>query len=214
MNNKSARSKKNQQPDHFAIAMFSIFTLLLLALTIPALLILGKVINLSDKKKFTKIKNTLSKSNQQNSSNDKRSRNIKVYQQLILKINTEGEHLARRKDGFFSERTQLGRELNIRLEKITHQLQQEENSRDQNPIDIDEIYSFEHARLTKIGQIYNFSIALYLGCLWLLLNTTSPIYALSFSGLIAGAVVLIYYWVEVPYRPEEESPDRDSDIYH
>lgn len=195
-----------------AIGFILLLSLATAALIMPAVLLLGALVNRSDRRKFTNQSSQFEQTSPRKGDSAKRQRNLKIYQQLLQRIEQEGEGLQRRKDGFFSERSELGKSLNIKLEKIQRQIENEQaviGHVDFNP----KAKLAEQERLGRMRKLYSRTIWLYL----LTLAGFAVKYGFPMAALIAGgisAVILLGgLWLYVPARIEEDVPERHSEIH-
>jgi hypothetical protein len=211
------RTKANDKAGGWFFLILAVGFVLLLslataALIMPAVLLLGALVNRSDRRKFTNQSSQFEQTSPRKGDSAKRQRNLKIYQQLMQRIEQQGEGLQRRKDGFFSERSELGKTLNIQLEKIQRQIENEQaviGHVEFNP----KSRLAEQERLERMRTLYSRSIWLYL----LTLGGFAVKFGLPMAALIAGgisAVILLGgLWLYVPTRIEENVPERHSEIH-
>lgn len=211
------RKKANNEAGGYVLLAVGICFILVLslataALIMPAVLLLGALVSRSDRRKFNTQSTSFEQTSPKKGDSVKRQRNLKIYQQLLQRIEKEGEGLQRRKDGYFSERSELGKTLNIKLEKIQRQIENEQQvigHVEFNP----KAKLAEQERLERMRKLYSRSIWVYL----LALAGFTAKFGLPMASLIAGgisAVILLGgLWLYVPSRMEEPVPERHSEIH-
>lgn len=211
------RTKANDKAGRLMFLIMAVGFILLLslataALIMPAVLLLGSLVNRSDRRKFTNQSSQFAQTSPRKGDSAKRQRNLKIYQQLMQRIEQQGEGLQRRKDGFFSERSELGKTLNAQLEKIQRQIENEKTvigHVEFNP----KAKLAEQERLDRMRKLYSRAFWIYL---FTLAGFTVK-YGLAIAALIAGgisAVILLGgLWLYVPARIEEDIPERHSEIH-
>lgn len=212
-------AKRNKPNNGASYAVLAILVLGIISLSIstaalimPAVLILGRLVNSSDRRKFNSQSALFTQTSPKKGDASKRQRNLKIYQQLLQRIEQEGQGLPRRKDGFFSERSDLGKNLNEKLEKIQQRIENEEQiieHIDLNPA----AHLAEQQRLERMRKLYNGSIWFYLIALAGLSTSLDLLISLLLSGGLTAFILIMGLWLYTPPRQNEAAPKRHSEIH-